>query len=463
MQAISLESTGTPANLTLAQMAAALRAGRVTSVALTGAFLDRIGSRDPQIGAFVYVDRDAALCAAAAADAAFAEGLDLGLMQGIPFAIKDVIDVAGWPVRWGSSLCVDRIAAHDAPVVQGLRKQGAVPLGLVATYEMATVGPDPSSLYAQPRNPWHRDHITGGSSSGSAAAVAGGMAPLALGTDTGGSVRSPASFCGVVGFKPTFDTFPMAGVMPLSQSLDHIGVITRTAEDAAFAMAAMAGFSMPDGLPPALRVGFVRGWCDAQTVQYYDGAASVLSLAGAAMTLVDLPDYTPLETAACHVLLYEQVRNHWSEIAKSPDQVGRMLLDTMTAGLAVDDQMNAQGLAEIRAFAQHAETVMADFDVLILPTTLCPAQRFDTFQDGKATWTPMRTIPFNMSGQPAVSVPVGMQDGMPLGLQIVGARHDDMKVLQVAQMFERATDHSCQRPDLGLAAMVEPQVSNSAV
>lgn len=453
MQAIPEGTDGNPADLTMAQMAAALRAGQLSSLALVRAFLTRIADRDPQIGAFVHVDRDGALAAAAAADAAFAEGLDHGPLQGIPVAIKDVIDVAGWPIRWGSSLCEDRIAAQDAPVVEVLRGQCAVLVGVVATYEMATVGPDPSSLYAQPRNPWNADHITGGSSSGSAAAVAGGMVPLALGTDTGGSVRSPAAFCGVVGFKPTFDRFPMEGVMPLSQTLDHIGLLTQTAEDAAFAMTAMAGMPAPEGQSEKLRVGFVRNWCDAQTVQYYDKAASDLSLAGASVTLVDLPDYAPLEDAACDVLLHEQVRNHWSEISRSPDQVGRMLLDTMRAGRAVNDQTYAQGLAVVQDFARQAGATMADYDVLILPTTLCPAMRFDSFEDGKATWTPMRTIPFNMSGQPAISIPVGMQDGMPLGLQIVGARHDDMKVLQVAQMFERATDHCCQKPDFRAADM----------
>jgi aspartyl-tRNA(Asn)/glutamyl-tRNA(Gln) amidotransferase subunit A len=169
------------------------------------------------------------------------------------------------------------------------------------------------------------------------------------------------------------------------------------------------------------------------------------------VTLVDLPDYTPLEDAACEVLLYEQVRNLWPEIARTPDQVGHLLLDTMQAGRGVDDQTYAKGQAVAQDFAQQAEAAMAKFDVLILPTTLCPAERFDSFEDGKATWTPMRTIPFNMSGQPAISIPVGLQDGMPLGLQIVGARHDDMKVLQVAQMFERATDHSCQKPDFRAA------------
>lgn len=453
MQAIPEGTDSNTADLTLAQMAAALRAGQLSSVALVRAFLSRIADRDPQIGAFVHVDRDGALAAAAAADVAFAGGQDSGPLQGIPVAIKDVIDVAEWPVRWGSSLWQRRVATQDAAVVKNLREQGAVPLGLVATYEMATVGPDPSSLYSQPRNPWHRDHITGGSSSGSAAAVAAGMTPLALGTDTGGSVRSPASFCGVTGFKPTFDTFPMEGVMPLSQTLDHIGLLTQTAEDAAFAMTAMAGLPAPEEPQHKLRVGFVRNWCDAETVQYYDKAASDLSLAGASVTLVELPDYAPLEGAACDVLLHEQVRNHWSEISQTPDQVGRMLLDTMQAGRAVDDQTYAKGQAVVQDFAQQAEAAMAKFDVLILPTTLCPAQRFDSFEDGKATWTPMRTIPFNMSGQPAVSVPVGMQDGMPLGLQIVGARHDDMRVLQVAQIFERATDHSCQRPDLRWATL----------
>ncbi|WP_162933398.1 amidase [Sulfitobacter mediterraneus] len=447
MQAIPESTDGNPADLTLAQMAAALRAGQLSSVALVRAFLTRIADRDPQIGAFVHVDRDGALAAAAAADVAFAGGQDNGPLQGIPVAIKDVIDVAGWPVRWGSSLWQHRVAAQDAAVVKNLREQGAVLLGVVATYEMATVGPDPSSLYAQPRNPWNADHITGGSSSGSAAAVAGGMAPVALGTDTGGSVRSPAAFCGVVGFKPTFDRFPMEGVMPLSQTLDHIGLLTQTAEDAAFAMTAMAGMPAPEGQSEKLRVGFVRNWCDAQTVQAYDKAASDLSLIGASVTLVDLPDYTPLEDAACEVLLYEQVRNHWSEISRTPDQVGHMLLDTMQAGRGVDDQTYTKGQAVAQDFAQQAEAAMAKFDVLILPTTLCLAERFDSFEDGKATWTPMRTIPFNMSGQPAISIPVGLQDGMPLGLQIVGARHDDMKVLQVAQMFERATDHSCQKPD----------------
>ena len=441
-----------PADLTIFEAGAALRGGELSAVALTEAHLERIAQRNPAIGAFVHVATDAALNAARAADIAFANREDLGPLHGIPFAIKDIFDVAGWPVRWGSRLHQDRIASDTAPAVQAMLDAGAIPLGLVATYELATVGPDRHSLYPQPRNPWNRAHITGGSSSGSAAAVAAGMVRLALGTDTGGSIRSPSGYCGTVGLKPTYSAVPAGGVMPLAPSLDHVGPIARTVPEVAAAFEGMTGrlLSVQSDIA-GIRIAYGRDWCHdeaahAELVSLMDTAASVLTLSGAQVALPRLPDYADIEKAAACILHAEEYATHGEAVAANPGAVGPMAGESILSGASLSpDQLAAAHKVE-DAVRADLDALLRDHDVLILPTTLAPAPPFSAFADGKAIWTAMRTIPFNVTGHPALSVPMGFADGLPLGLQIVGRHGDEATVLSVGAAFEAATDHGAMTP-----------------
>ncbi len=437
-----------PVDLTIAQAGAALRDGTLGAVALTAAHLERIAQRNPAIGAFVHVASEAAMQAARAADAALAAGRDLGPLHGIPFAIKDIFDVAYWPVRWGSRLTGARVATETAPAVQTLLDAGAVPLGLAATYELATVGPDADSLYPQPRNPWNPAHITGGSSSGSAAAVASGMVRIALGTDTGGSVRSPAAYCGIVGLKPTFGAVALDGVMPLSPALDHVGPMARTVAEAAAMFAVLTGRPTPLSGINGLRIAYGRDWCadpaaHLALIGMMDDAAAALSLCGAQIALTPLPDNAEIETHAARIILAAEFATHGAAIN---GKVGPMAAASIRSGKLVTATQLRESHRVTDAFRATIDTLLTTHTVLILPTTMAPAPPFSAFADAKAVWTAMRTLPFNVTGHPALSVPMGFADGLPLGLQIIGRHGDEATVLRVGATFEAATDHGAQTP-----------------
>ena len=446
-----------PADLSLIEAAAMLRSGTLTSRALVKATLARITTHNPRLHAFTHIAADA-LDQADRADARLASGEDPGPLCGLPVAVKDLIDVAGQPATSGSRVLAGRIAATDAQAIDRLRAQGAVLIGKVATYEFAMVGPDLTLPDPPARNPWNTSHITGGSSSGSASAVAGGIVRLAIGTDTGGSIRSPAAYCGCVGLKPSYDRTSRAGAFPLSPSLDHTGPLAATVEEAALALDAM---TEGDWRPAAARIGqpitglkiaYARDWFadDPQAspalIRAMDEAASTLSLLGAQITLVTLPDYAPYEAAASVILHAEALEEHRTLIRDHAGDYGRPTLQCLAFGAAIDagDVAKARA-AQIRLTAEML-AAMDGYDLILTATTLTPALPFSAFDGEKAVWTPMRTIAFNLTGQPALSLPAGFENGLPLGLQLI-ARHGDEDLLCAAgHAFERATDHSVQRP-----------------
>lgn len=443
--------THSPVDLSIPETGALLRSGDLTVLDLVRAHLERIAFRNPDIGAFVYVAEVCALEAARAADAAFSEGIDLSPLQGIPFAIKDIFDVAGWPVRWGSRAYETRTAQATATAVQSLIDAGAIPLGLVATYELATVGPDKTSLYAQPRNPWNRAHVTGGSSSGSAAAVAAGMVRFALGTDTGGSVRSPSAYCGVIGLKPTHGLISLDGAMPLAPSMDHVGPIAKTVVDTEVVLSSLTHRPAPREIK-GLRIGFARNWCTGDgahpaLITLMDNAASTLSLMGARVTLATLPDYEYIERMATQIILAEEFASHGKALKSAPEQFGAMATQSIMSGARIAPAALAEAHQVGREFGAELDALLSSYDVLLLPTTLTPAPPFSDFDDGKAVWTAMRTIPFNVTGHPALSLPMGFADGLPLGLQLVGQRNDEGTLLRLGAAFEAATDHGALHPD----------------
>lgn len=449
-----------PADYSIPEAALALREGRLTARQLVTAGLDRIAQRNDRLHAFTHLNPDA-LAEADRADAMLAAGAAPPLC-GIPVAVKDLIDVGGLPATSGSAVLSGRIAAADADAVAQLRAQGAVILGKLATYEFAMVGPDLNLPDPPARNPWNLNHITGGSSSGSASAVAGGLVRLALGTDTGGSIRSPSAYCGCVGLKPSYDRVSRAGAFPLSPALDHTGPLAATVEEAALVLDAMT--AAPNDWRPAsarldrgaegLRIGYARDWFaqDPQAspvlIRAMDDAAASFSMLGASITPVSLPDYGMFEAAGSVILHAEALTEHLSLIRDHLPRYGRPVLQCLAFGAAVDaEDVQRARMAQAR-LTQDMLAAMAPFDLVITATTLTSALPFSAFDGEKAVWTPMRTIPFNVTGQPVLSVPVGFDADLPLGMQIIGRRGDEDLICAAGHAFERATDHSVQRPPL---------------
>lgn len=446
-----------PADLSIHQAAAQLRTGAITSVVLTEAHLARIAEQNPRMHAFVALD-DSALDQAKAADQALSSGRDLGPLHGIPLGIKDMIDVAGLPTACGSAVVTGPRPGQDAATVARLRAGGAVLLGKLATYEFAMVGPD-LTLPAPPAgNPWNTGHITGGSSSGSAAAVAGGMVRAALGTDTGGSIRSPAAYCGCVGLKPSYDRTSRSGVFPLSPSLDHVGPLAATVHEAALILDAI---SEPGWRPAVamigqgvtgLRLAYARNWfasdprADPALIRAMDDAAAQLSMLGAQIEEISLPDYALYEAAGSVILHAEALAAHSALITSQSAAYGRPVLQCLAFGAVVDDASLTRARAAACLLTEQMKTALAPFAALILPTTLTPALPFSAFDGEKAVWTPMRTIPFDVTGQPALSLPIGFTQGLPLAMQIVGAMGAEDMICRIGHAYEGATDVSLIRP-----------------
>lgn len=445
-------------DLSLFEQGNRLRDGRLTSVALVEACLRRIEARDPAYRAFYAIDREGALAAARKADADFAAGGDIGYLHGIPIGLKDLIDVAGLPTTANAPGRRQAVAAADAEVVRRLRAAGAVIISKLATYEWGTVGPDNRGAFPPARNPWSLDHITGGSSSGSAVAVAGGLLRTTLGTDTGGSLRGPAFYCGVVGLKPTFGLVPRDGVLPMADSMDHVGPISATVAEAALTLDVIADLPAERSAMRLLgqsiagrRIGYARNWFaqDPQTMPAVlaamDAAVSTLSQLGALIEDVELPDYPAIEVAAAAILHRESFDYHLPQLRDHPDHFGRRAFLSLAAGVAVTDDELATARGAGDRFRAEVDRLLDRHDAIITVGALTTAMLAAPFEK-EAVWTPMRTIAFNISGHPVLALPIGSEDGLPIGMQVIGRHKDEASIVQIGDAFERATDHVVQRP-----------------
>ena len=441
-------------DLSFIEQGAMLRDGRLTSVALVQAHLDRIAARDGAYRAFYRVSTERALEDAARADAQLAEGQDRGPLHGIPVGIKDMIDVAGLPTTANAPGRANATAEADAEVIYRLIEAGAVIIGKLATYEWGTVGPDKSGLFPPARNPWSLDHITGGSSSGGGVAIAGGLLRTTIGGDTGGSLRGPAFYCGVVGLKPTFGSVPTRGSLAMSPSMDHVGPMSATVAEAAVTLDVIAGTTSARLLGQSIagkRIGYARDWFarDPQTMpavlSAMDAAMSALSVLGATIEEVDLPDYYAIEVAAAAILHRESFDYHAAALRDHPDHYGRRAFLSLAAGVAVtDDELAAAKRAGL-TFRAEIDRLLSGFDALATVGALTTALLTAPFEK-EAVWTPMRTIGFNVSGHPVLALPIGFHEGLPMGMQLIGRHHDEAGIIQIGDAFERATDHAVQRP-----------------
>jgi aspartyl-tRNA(Asn)/glutamyl-tRNA(Gln) amidotransferase subunit A len=462
--------------LTLTEAADAVRTKRVSPTELVKACLSRVDVYNPKLNAFITVTRDLALKQAAALEAELAAGKTRGPLHGVPIALKDNIDTAGVRTTAASAVFDDRVPTEDAEVARRLAAAGAILLGKLNLHEFANGGTSATSYYGPVRNPWALDRNPGGSSGGSAAAVSAGLCYGALGTDTGGSIRTPSSYCSVVGLKPTYGLVPIRGIIPLVVSLDHCGPITRSVADAALMLQVLAGYDRLDIASvehPAenyvqamaapvktLRVGIARvpffDLVDTDVAKAVDAAIGVITRLTANTIDVVLPTTREVnlggEMYAWHEALFAQMS-------------GRYQLPTrrnLQGGANAKASEYIRGRWALELVRRTIDDSFKDVDVVVLPTRRHTPRTVDAALEREETDKPRNpelenTGQFNIYGIPAVSVPCGFTDaGLPVGLMIAGPRFSEGRVLALARAFEQATDWHSRRPALAPDTPVPP-------
>jgi aspartyl-tRNA(Asn)/glutamyl-tRNA(Gln) amidotransferase subunit A len=458
--------------LTLSEAAAKVRSGALTATQLTQACLERIAVYGPKLDAFITVMKQQALAHAAQLDAEQKAGHLRGPLHGVPIAVKDNIDTAAVRTTGGSAVFEDRVPTQDAPVVARLKDAGAVIIGKTNLQEFAMGGGE-TSFWGPARNPWNLAHNTGGSSSGSGAGVSAGLAYGALGTDTGGSVRMPASYCGIVGLKPTYGLVPIRGIIPLTLSLDHCGPMTRTVEDTALMLNVIAGYDKLDitsvehgredyvsalAQPIAkLRLGIPAGYFDGvhpEVAAAIQAAIDLLAKMTSGVKDVSLPGVTHLGSLGT---LGETFAWHEEYFARAPTKYmlpERRRLQTAAAAQAkAADYIRAKW--ELELVRRTVDDAFTDFDLVVLPTQRIVAPTLDELIKRAHDAQPIDPLvtsncqPFDVFGIPAVSIPCGFsKSGLPIGLMIAGPRFSEGRVLALAQAYERATDWHLRKPPL---------------
>jgi Asp-tRNA(Asn)/Glu-tRNA(Gln) amidotransferase A subunit family amidase len=461
--------------LSATELAALIRRRKVSPVEVVDAVLDRIARLNPQLNAFVTVTDDEARRAARAAERVLGRRRPtLGPLHGVPFSVKDLVITKGVRTTFGTRLFADNVPTEDAPMVTRLKAAGAIMLGKTNTPTLGWLGATHNLLFGPTRNPWGLDRTPGGSSGGASAAVAGGLGPLAVGTDGGGSIRIPASFAGIFGHKPSYGripTYPASGAW----SLSHIGPMTRTVADAALMMQACAGpderdpYSLPrDGVD---YVRAIRGGVKGLRVAYAEDLGNLIAVDSEVRQAVARAARAFRELG-CRV---EVVAPRWPSPAECwfeifcggvatrllpyrdrKDDIEPGLLAIIDATAAGPPSRYVQAWFDRLAWWQHPRAFFERYDLLLTPTVACPAFALGLDHPSEIAgktlppygWLPY-TYPFNLTGQPAASVPCGFtRDGLPIGLQIVGRRFDDALVLRAAAAFERARPWANARPGL---------------
>jgi aspartyl-tRNA(Asn)/glutamyl-tRNA(Gln) amidotransferase subunit A len=444
--------------LTISATLEYLRTGELNSVELSELCLHQIERLNPLINAFITVTRPERQGAKSN-----------NFLAGIPLGIKDLIDVAGIKTTAGTPFFKNNIPTKDAFVIEKFKQAGATIIGKTNTHEIALGVTGINPHFGTVKNPWDTSRITGGSSSGSAAAVAAGMCMGALGTDTGGSIRIPAALCGVVGLKPTFGRVSLRGVVPLSWHLDHVGPITRSVKDAALLLQSIAGYDPADPACVDMPVdeylrnitGGVKGWrvalaagdyaedIDSGVQKAMAEAVEVFESLGAEVEKVEMDWLSEAAQANGQMVVADAAAYHRERLAEHPDWFGadvRQRLETGRA-LSVSDYILARrSQAEIR---RRFEQFFTDYDILLLPTTPITAPPIADL-DSAAQARPLTSFsaPFNLAGLPALSVPCGFTDSLPVGLQIVSAHWEERKILQAGFAYEQATEWHNRTPGL---------------
>jgi len=460
------------ANLSLREAAELVRTKKVSPVELTKACLARIEVLNPALNCFITITADSALEQARGAEADVMKGKWRGPLHGVPIALKDLFDTAGVKTTAGSGVFKDRIPTEDAEVVRRLKNAGAVLLGKTNMQEFAFGGSSLVSYFGAVHNPWEQNHIAGGSSGGSAAAVAAGLCYGALGSDTAGSVRLPASHCGIVGLKPTYALVSIRGVIPLSWSLDHVGPMARTVADTAALLQAIAGYDAQDitseemKIPDysqalranvsSLRIGMPRDFFFADLDPEVDAAMkdalTVLGKLTAGIRDVPLAAST-MESLRDVVRAAEAYTYHQEYVAKTPERYQPLILKRIQAGANVTTPAYIRGRMELARVRRTAGKTFKSADVLVTSTLPIPPPAMSDPHADDILPTVRNTSPFNVNGLPAISLPCGFtKEGLPIGLQIVGPHGGDSVVFQLAHAYEQATEWHKRRPVLAASA-----------
>ena len=454
-----------------AEAASAIANRELSPVELMKALLDRIAALDPKLNAFIRLDGEAAMEAAKAAEAEATAGRLRGPLHGVPVGIKDIINVAGLPTTGHSKILQDNLATADAVCVEKLRGAGAIVMGKLSTHEFAIGGPSFDLPWPPARNPWNTGHHPGGSSSGSGSGVSAGLFPMALGSDTGGSVRNPASCCGIVGLKPTYGLVSRRGVFPLSFTLDHIGPMTRTVTDNALMLEVIAGHdphdpgstAVPNGHYAAgversvrdLRVGFIRHFheidvpAEPEVTAALEHVARTLQLEGAEVRDVHLPTLGEFGAVNRVILQSEAWAIHGQWLRERPGDYGQLARRRLMAGafFSAGDYVQAQRrrLEMIAA----VEAALREYDVLLCASSMDPPCHIDRPVDIERTYPRQARTPFNVTGHPALAMMAGLSaDGLPLSVQFVGRYFDEATLFQVARAWEQASGVDKKRPPI---------------
>jgi aspartyl-tRNA(Asn)/glutamyl-tRNA(Gln) amidotransferase subunit A len=457
-----------PALMSLTTVAQAIAQKRLSSREATQSCLDRIAQWQPRLNAFMAIEAEAALAAADDADAALSKGNNRGALHGVPLAHKDMYYDAGKVVTCGSRIRRDFVATATSTALQRLKDAGTVRLGSLQMSEFAYGPTGHNAHYGAVHNPFALDHITGGSSSGSGSAVAARLTFAALGSDTGGSIRMPAHFCGVTGLKTTWGRVSRAGAMPLSQSLDTVGPLARSAEDCALLLGLMAGADphdptaatgpLPDyvaatrqamkGVKIGVPTAFYVDDLDAEVARVLDETVAAMKQQGAEIVSVELPDQRQLTAACQFVIAVEAAAFHKRWLIERPQDYGPQVLMRLQNGLAIPgvsylEAMRWRGLA----LSAHAAAV-AGVDAVIAPVAPTAAPTIAESDVGNSPGAEAViqrltrfTRPVNYLGLPSLAIPCGFtRGGLPVGMQLIGRSFDEATLLRIGAAFQRATD-----------------------
>jgi aspartyl-tRNA(Asn)/glutamyl-tRNA(Gln) amidotransferase subunit A len=466
--------------LSIADASRLIAAKKLSPVELTRAYLERITALDPTLHAYITVTAELALDQARAAEQEIMRQGPCSPMHGIPFALKDIYDTAGIPTTGHSRLTRNRVPEANAACTERLLEAGGILLGKLATHEFATGGPSYDLPWPPANNPWWLDRFPGGSSSGAAAAVAAGLAPGALGSDTGGSVRLPAAFCGLAGMKPTFGRVSKRGILPLSWSLDNAGPLTWTVEDCAIMLQMIAGH---DPLDPSsadwpvpdyradleagiagMRLGLVRHFyerdvvADAAMIEAMNAAVEVLRDLGADVVDVELASLADFQACNRLITMAEAFAIHEHTLLHRPEDYGAVTRYRILPGAMLTAADYLAALRQQRAYAAQTLAVLDTVDALVTATIYGPAPVQASMRAEANFSRPPLTNSFNLTQLPAISICNGYSEaGLPLAMQIAGRRFDEATCFRVAHAYEKATPWRQRRPQF-LAPATETTV-----
>jgi aspartyl-tRNA(Asn)/glutamyl-tRNA(Gln) amidotransferase subunit A len=466
--------------LTVAESARLIKARKLSPVELTAAYLSRIAAVDAQLNAYITVTAERARSQAKRAEREIAKGDYRGPLHGIPFGLKDIYNTRGILTSGHSRVCIDNVPNQDATTTQRLYQAGAVLLGKLSTHEFAHGGPSFDLPWPPARNPWHLEHFTGGSSSGSGAAISAGLAPFALGSDTGGSIRGPASFCGLVGLMPTYGLVSRTGVIPNSFTFDHCGPMTWTVEDCAIVLQALAAYdptdagSIPQRIPnyrgglkrgiKGLRIGVLRHFWEQDLPAHedlrhaMDEAIAVLRKLGA--RIEDCRQRPMMDSLDVKVIIAESelFSIHYTDLVARPGEFGRDFLGRVLPACLFQSSDYVAASREHRRIIAETRRLYAKYDVL-LTAGFGPAPRLDAHRTLNFWQRSNVFTPSNVTAGPALELCNGFsKSGLPLGMQVIGRPFDEATVLRVGYAYEQATPWRARRPQLAPGAPQPPVI-----